>query len=230
MQNIFIIIICLISIIILKFALNIKLKDLRNLKNRRNDILEKMSDKFEKEEVICKEILTKLGNEKIEIKLDSESEASLYIVLTNKIILGKFKQNYMKIQTIAHECIHSIQSKVMLWFNYIFSNIFNLYFMIVSILTVFNKINNTYIQTIILTFLGLIQYIIRETLEYEAMLKAPILAKEYIDSKEIFEEDEKNELNKEYNYITDIGTDFTNFMLISKNIIKIIIYQILVII
>lgn len=230
MYNIIVIIICLITILILKISLNVKLKEIINLRKRRNNFLEKVANKFESEEKICKEILYKLGNKEVKIEIDENSDSSLYIVLTNKIILGKFNQQYMKIQTIAHECIHSIQNKFTLWFNYIFSNIFNIYFIILSILSLFNKINNTNIQTIILIFVALIQYIVRESLENEALIKAPIIAKEYIDSKEIFTNQEKEELEKEYNYITKLGTSTMNFILITKNIIKIIIYQIIIII
>lgn len=228
MYNIIIIVICLFTILVLKFALNVNLKEIINLRKRKNIFLENVANKFETEEKICEEILRKLNNKEVKIEVDQNSSSSLYVVLTNKIILGKFNQSYMKIQTIAHECIHSIQNKFILWFNYIFSNIFNLYFIILSILSVFNIISNTNIQTIILIFAGLIQYIIRESLENEALIKAPIIAKEYINSKEIFTEKEKEELKSEYEYITKQGTSFMNFILISKNILRVIIYQIII--
>ena len=225
-----ILILCVMIIIILKFALDIKLKEVFELKKRSNKILERMATRFENNNKICKEILNLVGNESVKIEEDSESNNSLYIVLTNKIIIGKFKQEYMKIQTIAHECIHSTQNKITLWFNFIFSNIFNIYFFIISILTLFNKLNNTLAQTAIITFMAIIQYIVRESLESEAIIKAPTIAKEYINSKNNFSKKEKVELNKEYSYITELGNKVTNFILISKNILKIIIYQIIIII
>ena len=225
-----ILILCVMIIIILKFALDIKLKGVFELKKRSNKILERMATRFENNNKICKEILNLVGNESVKIEEDSESNNSLYIVLTNKIIIGKFKQEYMKIQTIAHECIHSTQNKITLWFNFIFSNIFNIYFFIISILTLFNKVNNTLVQTAIITFMAIIQYIVRESLESEAIIEAPTIAKEYINSKNNFSKKEKVELNKEYSYITELGNKVTNFILISKNILKIIIYQIIIII
>ena len=94
----------------------------------------------------------------------------------------------------------------------------------------FNKLNNTLAQTAIITFMAIIQYIVRESLESEAIIKAPTIAKEYINSKNNFSKKEKVELNKEYSYITELGNKVTNFILISKNILKIIIYQIIIII
>ncbi len=226
----FILLLCVILIIILKLALDIKLKEIFELKKRSNKTLEKMSARFEEDNKMCKEILNLVGNESVKIEEDPKSKNSLYIVLTNKIIIGKFKQNYMKVQTIAHECIHSTQNKITLWFNFIFSNIFNIYFFIISILTLFNKLNNTLAQTAIITFMVTIQYIIRESLENEAIIKAPTIAKEYINSKNNFSKKEKDELNKEYKYVTELGSKTTNFILISKNVLKIIIYQIIIII
>lgn len=229
-MEIFILVLCLIFIVILKFALNIRFKKIFELKKRSNKALEKMSEKFEDGNKMCTEILNIVGNKSVKIEEDNKSDNSLYIVLTNKIIIGKFKQKYMKIQTIAHECIHSVQNKITLWFNFIFSNIFNVYFFIISILTLFNKINNTLVQTAIITFMAIIQYIVRESLESEAIIKAPTVAKKYIDCKKNFSEKEKEELNKEYQYITELGCKTTNFILILKNILKITIYQIIIII
>ena len=81
-----------------------------------------------------------------------------------------------------------------------------------------------------ITFMAIIQYIIRENLENEAIIKAPTIAKEYINSKNNFSKKEKDELNKEYKYVTELGSKTTNFILISKNVLKIIIYQIIIII
>ena len=52
------------------------------------------------------------------------------------------KNNYARIQTIAHECLHSCQDRTLLMFNFIFSNINMIYFFVISILTLFKIINN----------------------------------------------------------------------------------------
>jgi len=229
MLNIIITAISLIVIVILKFALNVKLKEIFKLKKRSNEELEKISEKFDEDEKICNDILKILDNADVKLKKDEDNK-SLYIILNNTILLGKFDQEYMKIQTLAHECIHSSQNKFMLWFNYSFSNLYNIYFFIICILTIFNKINNTYVQTILLIFAGMVQYIVRATLEIDAMTKAPYLSKEYLDTKKEFNENEKDKLYEEYKYITNLGINFTNFRLIAKNILRVAIYQILIII
>ena len=37
--------------------------------------------------------------------------ASLYIVATNTILISNIKDTFTRVQTIAHECLHSIQNK-----------------------------------------------------------------------------------------------------------------------
>ena len=72
---------------------------------------------------------TKTVQENVIVKVSDENkEASLYIVATNTILIANIKNTFTRIQTIAHECIHSIQDKHLLWFNFIFSNIYLLYF------------------------------------------------------------------------------------------------------
>lgn len=224
MNEIIIIIICLLSLLLLKLGMNIQLKEILKFKNKENKELDNITSKLPPDEEICQEILTKLGNNSnFTIKKDEQSTDCLYLVFNNSILLGKFRADFIRIQTIAHECIHSIQNKVELWFNYLFSNFYIIYFIVTSILTIFNKINNTNLQMIILLLLGIIQYVVRSHLENEAMIKAPFIAKEYLIDKGINLEN-VNKLIEEYNKINNIGVSFTNYYLIAKNILKIIIY------
>lgn len=225
MNEIIIIIICLITIILLKIGLNIKFKEIKRLNTRSNEELKKISEKFLENEQICKSILNKLNNNNnVKVLMNQEYNSCLYTVYNNTITIGKFKENYMKIQTIAHECIHACQNKLTLWFNFIISNSYNLYFVIILVLTLFNKIQHTNIYLYILTMLGIIQYIIRNSLENEAMTKAPYLAKEYIEENNIISKKEKEKLLKKYEEVNKIGIPFVNYLLIQKNLIKIIIF------
>ena len=76
---------------------------------------------------------------------------SLYMVISNTILIGNLKGGYARIQTLAHECMHSIQNRKLLLFNYIFSNIYILYFLVITIFTVFNMVSNKMLQLFILT-------------------------------------------------------------------------------
>ena len=220
------IIICIITLILLKIIFDISFKRIKNLQYRKFEESELISEKFPKDEEICNNILKKLNAEKVKIKLEPEYSSCLYTVFNNTITIGKFHQNYMKIQTIAHECIHSCQNKRILWSNFIFTNIYMIYFFIILVLTFFNKIQYNNIHILILIFLSIIQYIIRFNLENEAMIKAKYLAKEYIEENEILNKEENDKLMTEYEEINRIAIPFMNYNIISSNIVKIIMYSI----
>lgn len=219
------IIVCLIALFLLKIFLNINFKEIKKIEIRTLEELEKLSNKFPTDEKICNDILDKMNNKDVKIKNESEYTSCLYTIFNNTITIGKFQQNYMKLQTIAHECIHACQNKKTLWANFIFTNIYLIYFVITSILTIFNKLPYTNVHILILIFFSFIQYLIRFTLENEAMIKAKYIAKEYIEEKEILNKDEEKKLLEEYDKINNIGIPFINYHTISMNIIKIIIYS-----
>lgn len=231
MFEIVVIICCAITLILLKIFLNIKLKSIKKLNDMGTDELEHLSIKFPKDEQMCKNILKKLNNSSdIKIKIDEEYNSCLYTIFNNTITIGKFKQNYMKIQTIAHECIHACQNKITLWANFIFTNIYLIYFWIILILEILNKLPYTYIHSIILIFMSLIQYIIRFSLENDAMIKARFIAKEYIEENNILTKKETEKLLAEYDDVNNIGNPFINYYTIGMNILKVIIFSILVLI
>ena len=181
-----------------------------------------------------KEILKKLNNEKVQIKENLDSETSLYIALTDTISISFKKNSCARIQTIAHECIHSVQSRKLLLFNFIYSNIYMLYFGIALILTIFGVIRNTYIQLIILTLMSFIYYIIRSYLETDAMIKARYIAeyymKEYIKKERVCSEKDVEKICNKYDEMNSIGIPAYNFILALNCIIKIMFYIIVVII
>lgn len=225
MFEISVIIVCTVTLILLKIFLNINFKEIKKLEVRSSEELEELSKKFPTDEKICKDILNKLDNKDVKIKIEPEYNSCLYTVFNNTITIGKFQQNYIKLQTLAHECIHACQSKRMLWSNFIFSNIYLIYFVVILILAFFNKLPYTNIHTIVLIFLSIIQYIIRFSLENEAMIKAKFIAKEYIEENEMLNTDEENKLLEEYDEINNIGIPFMNYYLISMNIVKIMLFS-----
>lgn len=224
MFEITIIIVCVITLILLKIFLNINFKDIKDIEIKSSEDLKSLSDKFLEDEKICNDILNKLQNKDVKVKLEPEYNSCLYTVFNNTITIGKFQQQYMKIQTIAHECIHSCQNKITLWANFIFTNIYLIYFAAILILAFLNKLPYTNIHSIILIFMSIIQYILRFSLENEAMIKARFIAKEYIEENEILKKDEEKMLLEEYDRVNKIGIPFMNYYTISMNIIKIILF------
>ena len=230
MFEIVVIITSILTLILLKIFLNVRFKAIKELKNRSWEELEKLTNKFPNDEKMCRDILKKLNNENVKIKIDAEYASCLYTVFNNTITIGKFQQNYMKPQTIAHECIHSTQDKRMLWTNFIISNIYLIYFIAITILSICNYLSFANIHILILIFLSLIQYVIRNNLEMDAMIKARYIAKEFIEENKILIKEEQEKLLKEYDEINKIGIGFTTYSLITSDIIKIILFSIIVLI
>lgn len=230
MFEISVIIVCLIILILLKKLLNINFKQIKKFEIRESEELETLSNKFPKDEQICKDILEKLNNKNVKIKNETDYNNCMYTVFNNTITIGKFKQNYMKIQTLAHECIHTCQNRRLLWSNFIFTNLYLLYFVILLIVGFFNSLSNTNIHIMIFIFFSFIQYILRFTLEYEAMIKARFIAKEYIEEKKILNKEEENKLLEEYDKVNNIGIPFINYYVIAMNVIKIMFLSIIVLV
>lgn len=234
MEYIFILIGCLITIAILYFALGVNIKKIKEA--AKNEKLDKLVSRFPENEEICKSILKKLQNEKVIIKQneDKENKTSLYVAISDTIFIANIKDTYTRIQTIAHECIHSTQSRRMLLFNFYYSNIYLLYFATSLILTIFKVFTNYNLQIIILLLMSLIYYIIRSFLETDAMTKAKYIAedymKEYIKENRIVSIEEILELTNTYDKINRIGIPTYNFLLINSSLIKIVIYTLTVVI
>ena len=151
------------------------------------------------------------------------------MAVTDSIIIANIKNTFTRIQTIAHECAHSIQNRKMLLFNFIFSNIYILYFIVVSVLTILNLIEYKSLQLFILALLGLVYYCIRSYLENDAMTKAPYIAKEYIQYSKRLNDNEIEKVIENYERLNKIGIPMTNFQLVISTLVKIIIYCIIAI-
>lgn len=233
MEIIVILIMSIITIIALTILSKFNPKKIKLIKEIGEDKkLNELTNTLPENEQIAKEILAKLKNENVKIKTGgASSQASLYIVATNTIVIANIKNTFTRIQTIAHECIHSIQDKTLLWFNFIFSNIYILYWIIITILTLFNKIANPNIHAIILVMMSITLFFVRSYIETDAMTKARFLAKEYMESKkEVITKENIETIIENYDKINNIGIKFTNLSLIVEYLVKVIIYCVIALI
>ena len=224
MQEIVYIIFLILAIILFKFVFKINLKKAKELQE--NKELEKITDKFPKNVEVAKEMLGMLENEGVKIEEAKDTQTSLYIAITNKISIADMKNNYARLQTIAHECLHSCQDKTLLLFNFIFSNINMIYFLVITILTLFKVVNNQILQIAILMLFTLVQFAVRSFLEIDAMTRAKSLAKEYMEKKKLCTEEEKEVLLAEYDKINKVGIPFVVDNLLTNGLIRVLIYTI----
>lgn len=229
----YIIIILIVTIILLTLGLDIRIKDLKNIKEKAYDkSLVEITNKLPENEEICTQILRILKNENVTIQKEENSKTSLYMVMSNKIIIGNIKESFTRIQTIAHECIHSVQNKKMLKFNFIFSNVYLLYYALVIICTILKIPQSTelnYILLIIQIMLSLVYIIIRSYIEIDAMTRAPYLAKDYLNLTNLNIE-EKHIINSNYEELNKIGIKLYVYTLAVKCIIRTLIYSLIILI
>lgn len=228
MEYIILLIIFIIIYLILRYLFDVDIKRLKQIGE--NKELDDLTQRYPENIEICKWYLKKLNNENVKIEEDKNSNSTLYLVTSNKIFIANLKNSYTRIQTIAHECLHSIQSKKLLWFNFIFSNLYLLYFAITCILAIFKLLPNQMLFLTIQILLGFVFYIVRTYLENDAMIKGRFLAKEYMQETQISSKDEIDKIVAEYDKIDDIGIKITNFQLFNKTLIKDVILDLIFII
>lgn len=234
MEYIIIIIVSIITIVVLKIGFNVSIKNIKKLKQIGYDKnLNNIAEKFPSNKEICKEILNKLNNNNVKIEENNDSKASLYIAITNKIIIADIQDTFTRIQTIAHECLHSVQNRKTLIFNFIYSNIFILYFWVALFLILFD-IGKSSIYIQIFIFMSVIYSVVRCYLENEAMSRALYVAKDYMNQQAEKNERIKKEdidlLVQNFENINKMGIPITNFSIIVGNILKIIILSLIALI
>lgn len=228
MEFIVLLIIVIIIYFILRYVFDVNMKKIKEIAEDKE--LDELTQKYPDNIEICKYYLKKLNNENVKIEEDKNSNTTLYLVMSNKIFIANLKESYTRIQTIAHECLHSIQSKKLLWFNFIFSNIYLLYFFIICILAIFKLLPYKMMFLSILIMLGFAFYAVRTYLENDAMIKAKFLAKEYMQEKKISSQEEIDKIINKYEELNNIGIKCTNFQLLNNVILKVIILLIVFII
>ena len=226
MELVVIIMFLIIILLVIAKIYDINMRKLKQLAEYEETKFNKLVDKYPSNIEICKLILKKLKTENVKIEENKDAKASLYIAATNKIVIADVKNSYTRIQTIAHECLHSIQNRKIQLFNFIFSNIYLLYFLTVLILALLNKLPNAILFLGLMVLLSYIYYFIRSYLENDAMIKAKFLAKEIMEDLKISSEDEIQDIVKSYDKINDIGIKMVNFELFLGTIIKTIILAI----
>lgn len=228
MEYIILSLFCILVLVLLWFILGINIKKVKQIGE--NKELDELTNTFPENIEICKSILNKLGNTNVNIKEDNESKTNLYVVVGNSITIADIRNTYTRIQTVAHECIHSIQNKKMLWFNFIYTNIYLLYFVLISILTLTKIITKPDIFLYILIIMAIVHYFIRSMLETDAMIRARYVAKEYLEENNVCKKDEIDKIITAYDNLNEIGIKLVNFEILAKNFIKIIIYCVICIV
>ena len=193
----------------------------------KSEELDKMTKKYPSNVDMCKEYLNMLHNETVTVEEDKTANSSLYIAVSNKIIIADVRESFTRIQTIAHECLHSVQDRKILLFNFIYSNIYIIYFIMISILKLFNILPYEMMFLTILIIGGFIYYFVRSYLEDDAMIKARFLAKEYMEKKKISSQEEINRMINTFDKLNDIGIKGTNYALCFSVIIEILIFCII---
>lgn len=230
MEYLVVIGICIIFLVILKFSWNIKISDIKKVKNIGYDKeLNEITNKLPENKEICKYLLKKLKNEKVQLKesQDKDNKTSLYIALSNSILIANISDTFTRVQTMAHECLHSIQNRKTLLFNFFYSNIYFIYFLCICILSLLRLNEHGMIHLFILTILGAIYYAIRSYIEMDAMIKAKPLAKEYMEEQKVLTIEEQNKVLENYEVINDIAIKMTNYTLIINCTAKVIIYTLI---
>lgn len=225
MEFIIVGVVAVISIVVLKYIFAFQMKELKKIGE--DDELDELAKAYPSNKELCKEYLRKLQNETVTIEENEETEASLYIAITNKISIGKIQKSYTRIQTIAHECLHSVQNRKLLLFNFIFSNIYLLYFIVICVLAIFKVLPSPMLFVTIFLVLSMVYCLVRVFLENDAMIKAKYLAKEYMEEKKISSTEEIQKLVAGFDKINEKGIKCTNYAFFRQVMIKLVILAVL---
>ena len=224
MEYLILAIIILIIVISLKFIFEYKLKELKEI--GKDEELDKLANKYPENIEMCKTYLKMLDNKNVEIEENKETKTSLYIAITNKISIANVRNTYTRIQTIAHECLHSVQDRKLLLFNFWFSNFYLIYFFIICILEIFNILPYKNIFLSILIIFSFVYYMIRAFLENDAMIKAKFLAKQYMEDIKLSTKEEIEKIVSGFEKINNKGIKCINYNLFLGCMIKILIFLI----
>jgi len=163
--------------------MNIKEKYEMYVKGKNKEYnIEEIISKLPDNNTIAKETLEKLNNNTTKIVSDDDIKGNYYVFLNDTIYLSsKDADKYKRLTVICHECIHSMQNKIMQLINFIFSNLEVIIFVIFAILKFLNIFGN--ILTYAYIAIVIISLIPRFLLEIHASLKSIKLSKEYVNEK-----------------------------------------------
>lgn len=225
MGDLIITILIILILLVLKVVFQIKIKRIKEI--AQNQELDEEVKKYPTNTEITKSFLEKLKNKKVEIEEDEQASTTMYIAVSNKILIGNLRNSFTRIQTLAHECLHSIQNRRILLFNYWFSIFYLLYFGIICSLTVFQKLPYPKEALIGLILFGFVYYFIRSYLENDAMIKARFLAKEYMEEIKISSKEKIQQIVETYDQLNQIGIPCVNYQLFFNTMLKVIVFILL---
>ena len=226
MEVLIILLICILSLLMLGIIFKINIKNVKQIAE--NKELDELTEKYPSNIDVCKSILKMLNNKNVKIEENKDSNTSLYIAISNKISIANVRRSFTRIQTIAHECLHSIQDRRILLFNFYFSNIYLIYFVFISLFALLGKLPYKMMFLSILIVFGFIYYFTRSYLENDAMIKARFLAKEYMEKQNISSKEEIQKIVNGFDKLNDIGIKCVNYNLFFNTIIKIIIFLVII--
>ena len=115
----------------------------------------------------------------------------------------------------------------MLIFNFIYSNIYLLYFVIICILIILKKLDNVMLYSNIFLILSFIYYVVRVFLENDAMIKAQYIAKDYMQKQYVVTEEEVNKIFEGFQNLNKGLIKGTNCNLFTGIMIKLVIFNVL---
>ena len=222
MELLIIIAILIITIILIRIVYKINIKQIKQI-GENSKKLDEIVKRYPSNIEICRSILKELNNEKVRIQEDKEANNCLYIAVSDKILIANMRDSFTRIQTIAHECLHSVQDRRILLFNFIYSCFYLVFFYALVLLGLFKLLPSKMLLISIYVILSYIYFFVRSYLENDAMIKARFLAKDYMEAVNISTKDEIQEIIQEYDKLNNLGIKTVNYSLFSKTIFKTII-------
>ena len=137
------------------------------------------------------------------------------------------RESFTRIQTIAHECLHSVQERRILLFNFIYSNFYLAFFYITILLGILKLMPFKMLFLTLFIVFSFIYYFVRSYLEDDAMTKARFLAKEYMEDIKISNKQEIDKIITEYDKLNNLGIKAVNYSIFFNLIIRTIILAII---
>lgn len=227
-MELIIIIIAIIAILIIYLMMKMNIEEMKKIALEPE--LNTIAQKYPRNTEIAKTVLEKLGNKTTKIEENENLEATLYVAIQDKILIGNTHDSYTRIQTIAHECLHSIQDRKMLIFNFVYSNIYFIYYAIICILVIFRRLTNEILYSNIFLILSFIYYTVRVFLENDAMIKAKYLAKEYMEEQKCTTKNEIERVIHGFEQLNKGCIKGTNCSLFIEIMVKLVIFNALALI
>ncbi len=177
MEYVVLLIIAIIIFIILGIMFDVNIKKIKQIgEDKELDIL---TQKYPENIEICKWYLRKL-KKKCKIEEDEKSNATLYLVTSNKIFIANLKKVILEYKQL-HMNVY-IQFKTKNYYGLILYFLIYIYYILLLffLLGIFKVLPYKMLFMAIFLILSLVYYAVRTYLENDAMIKARFLAKKNI--------------------------------------------------